>query len=383
MKRMAPSISAAEVGSGGERRGLDGNAWVVCRYRKPTGGRALRWQRKETAVAKTLAVASTFLNKPSAFSEILDAYDSRRRRAPEQRSVQRLSPSRNLYGYCTEKGRRPYQEDRHFAVAWTDSDGRRNHAVAVLDGHGGDATSQLAAEMLPGIVAAQVDGIDLSLPANVARINSRIVKAFWLFHAYAHADPGRRHVTTGTTATVCLWKSESNVVWCAYVGDSEALLTIGPDHPDYCRPIELTPQTHKVARDAQETKRIRKMGAYFYNDDSYVSIGRDGSGLAITRSLGDVDSWKGSNPATVKVTDYVVSPVPYVVRAEMPHPQSTVVIASDGLWDYMKLTEACAMVSAHDGRPLGELACAMARASLDRGSRDNVTVLVFRPRDFE
>ncbi|BBI30538.1 protein phosphatase 2C [Acanthamoeba castellanii medusavirus] len=382
MKRMAPSISAAEVGPGGERRGLDGNTWVACRYRKPAGGRALRWQRKDRhaqpAVAKTLAVASTFLNKPSSFSEILDACDSRRRRvAPEQRAVQRLSPSLGSYGHCTEKGRRPYQEDRHFAVAWTDDDGRSNHAVAVLDGHGGDATSQLAEEMLPGIIAEQVNGIDLSLPSNVARVNARIVKAFWLFHSYAH---GRRHATTGTTATVCLWKTGSNVVWCAYVGDSEALLTVCPG---YCRPIELTPQTHKVASDAQETKRIRKMGAHFYNNDSYVSIGKDGSGLAITRSLGDVDSWKGSDPATVKVTDYVVSPVPYVVRAEIPHPRSAVVIASDGLWDFMKLSEACATVATHDDWPLDELACEMAQASLERGSRDNVTVLIFRPHDFE
>ena len=74
--------------------------------------------------------------------------------------------------------------------------------------------------------------------------------------------------------------------------------------------------------------------------------------------------------------------------AAMPTQEAQLLlIACDGLWDFVPTAEACAVVSDalhgsddHDATRLQRAACALVEAALDRGGTDNVSVLIVHIR---
>lgn len=164
----------------------------------------------------------------------------------------------------------------------------------------------------------------------------------------------------GTTAVVALLSSKSMFV--ANCGDSRAVL---------CRngnAFALT-DDHKAARE-DETARVEAAGGQilFWNGVRVMGL------LAVSRAIGDHS-----------LRPYVIADPEVTVVNRHPGDE-LLVMASDGLWDVISNQEACALAKkcllrARQKGSTRENAARVAatvltRAAVDRGSRDNITVLV-------
>ena len=106
----------------------------------------------------------------------------------------------------------------------------------------------------------------------------------------------------------------------------------------------------------------------------YVWWNRVQGELAISRAIGDH-----------KLRPYVIAE-PEVMRMERHADDKLLILASDGMWDVLGNAEVCriALVKfkselAEGGSVRGSLkkvAALLAKTALERGSRDNVTVLI-------
>ena len=164
----------------------------------------------------------------------------------------------------------------------------------------------------------------------------------------------------GTTAVVTLLSSQS--IYVANAGDSRAVLLRNGTA------MALT-DDHKAARE-DETARVEAAGGQilFWNGVRVMGL------LAVSRAIGDHS-----------LRPYVIAD-PEVTVMNRHVGDELLVMASDGLWDVITNQEACSLAKkcllrARQKGSTRENAARVAatvltRAAVDRGSRDNVTVLV-------
>eukprot|EP00890_Picochlorum_soloecismus_P000290 jgi/Picsp_1/1261/NSC_04742-R1_protein phosphatase 2c len=192
-------------------------------------------------------------------------------------------------------------------------------------------------------------------------ISNALAKAFKLTdEAFAELGNEEQLSLVGTTAVVALISSRS--IYVANTGDSRAVLSRNG------RAAALT-DDHKAARE-DETARVEAAGGQilFWNGVRVMGL------LAVSRAIGDHS-----------LRPYVIADPELTVVNRHPGDE-LLVLASDGLWDVMNNQEACALAKkcllrARQKGSTRESAARVAatvltRAAVDRGSRDNVTVLV-------
>jgi protein phosphatase 2C len=192
-------------------------------------------------------------------------------------------------------------------------------------------------------------------------ISNALAKAFKLTdEAFAELGNEEELSLVGTTAVVALISSRS--IYVANTGDSRAVLSRNG------RAAALT-DDHKAARE-DETARVEAAGGQilFWNGVRVMGL------LAVSRAIGDHS-----------LRPYVIADPELTVVNRHPGDE-LLVLASDGLWDVMSNQEACALAKkcllrARQKGSTRESAARVAatvltRAAVDRGSRDNVTVLV-------
>jgi protein phosphatase 2C len=164
----------------------------------------------------------------------------------------------------------------------------------------------------------------------------------------------------GTTAVVTLVGSRQ--LYIANCGDSRAVL---------CRGGQAIPLTddHKAARE-DETARVEAAGGQilFWNGVRVMGV------LAVSRAIGDHC-----------LRPYVIAEPEVTILVRRPDDE-LLLLASDGLWDVLSNQEACTLAKRclRRARQRGAsrqsaariAATVLTRAAVDRGSRDNVTVLV-------
>lgn len=197
---------------------------------------------------------------------------------------------------------------------------------AIFDGHGGRVASEYCSRRMPAAVAKCYK---FALGEHVERLELACKQAFQqmdneirgLEHAHGH----------GTTAT-CLIIDE-DFITVANVGDSAAMITT----PDGLKEITAD---HRVARNKAEEKRLLEGGAAVGRAKGFGG-GPVGplrvypGGLAVSRSIGDDDAHDAV------ICEPVVTTMPY------PPTGALILIASDGVWDYIsathteKLIETC------------------------------------------
>ncbi|WIA35807.1 hypothetical protein OEZ86_004194 [Tetradesmus obliquus] len=161
----------------------------------------------------------------------------------------------------------------------------------------------------------------------------------------------------GSTAVVVLLSSMR--LWVAHAGDSRAVLGRKGSA------VVLT-SDHKASRD-DEVQRVQAAGGHVWWD-------RVMGELAVSRAIGDHC-----------LRPYVI-PEPEVLMVERSREDEVLVMASDGLWDVIGNQEAADMAvhslqaaeaSGHSGVAAAKRAAtSLTKAALERGTRDNVTVLV-------
>jgi serine/threonine protein phosphatase PrpC len=224
--------------------------------------------------------------------------------------------------------------------------------IGVADGHGmnGHEVAELVRKTLPGLVAIQTD-----LP-------ERPVTALSKAHSDMDARINKSRIETsfsGTTSTSVL--IVGNQLLCANIGDSRAILGYSDKGIDWR--LKALSRDHKPDDPVEKARIVARGGRVMsYKGANGISIGpprvwlknQDSPGLAMTRSFGDAVASSVGVSAEPEITEHILSPLDKIV-----------VVASDGVWEFLSNEEVMTIVSPHYRKANPELAveqlCARAR----------------------
>lgn len=202
---------------------------------------------------------------------------------------------------------------------------------SVFDGHGGQAASRMCADHMDEYLAASYG--ELARRGGSTQEDELLAQAFTRAFDLADKDiAAHASKRAGTTATCVAVNERTHGIVVANVGDSSAYL-FSPDG----RMTQLTAD-HRVGRCGEaETKRLLEGGA-----DIRQATGVSGKsvgpprvypgGLCVTRSIGDKDS------------SSAVTSEPSVARFTYPEEGGTIIVASDGVWDFIKEEDVMRLV---------------------------------------
>ncbi|XWS61352.1 hypothetical protein CRYUN_Cryun07bG0118600 [Craigia yunnanensis] len=237
--------------------------------------------------------------------------------------------------------------------------------AAVFDGHGGVSSVKfLRDELYKECVTALQGGILLK----GGDFNS-IKKALTV--AFENADQkllnwletiGEGDDESGSTATVLLIGNE--VLLISHIGDSCVVLS-------HAGKVEVLNDSHQPygsnKASLQEIRRIREAGGWIVN-------GRICGDIAVSRAFGDI-RFKTKKTQVVFNGDLVVAS-PDTFKVALGSDAEFVLLASDGLWDYINSLEAVAFVR-NQLREHGDVqvACdALAQAALVINCNSNLSI---------
>lgn len=251
---------------------------------------------------------------------------------------------------------RPYMEDAAVVVDPYQVNGEGEEVrwgyYAVYDGHGGRQAVDYCEARLHGVILEELRN---ARPWNGTPATDEAI-AEALTRSFKRMDDQLRLIGAwrcGCTATVVLVRRTPTALrlHVANVGDSRCIVVDG------CRGECRISCDHRPT-DLSEIRRIESEGGF-------VSRSRVGGQLGVSRALGD-HALKGSG----------VSWRPHVLARDATR-DAALVIASDGLWDFMSDCDASQVVL----RSMSEKAPEQAAQSLvdeaeRRGSTDNITCLV-------
>ncbi|KAH7854467.1 hypothetical protein Vadar_014136 [Vaccinium darrowii] len=286
------------------------------------------------------------------------------------------------WGSIKLQGAREEMEDDVVVVRSDDLDGFSY--AAVFDGHAGFSSVKfLREELYKECVATLQRGLLLS-GKDLDNTSKALQEAFeradakllhWL-------DESGEEVESGSTATVLFIGNER--IFVAHVGDScvvlsrsgKAEILTNPHRPYGRNRVSL-----------QEIKRIREAGGWIVD-------GRICGDISVSRAFGDMrfktkknemlekglqeGKWSQKFISRIQFAGDLVTATPDIYQVTLGSDAEFVLLASDGLWDYINSSDAVDFVR-NQLRKHGDvqLACeALGRAALDRRSQDNVSIVI-------
>ncbi|KAJ9694289.1 hypothetical protein PVL29_010002 [Vitis rotundifolia] len=254
------------------------------------------------------------------------------------------------WGSFATCGRRETMEDTHFLMPnmFNEED---IHVFGIFDGHRGAAAAEFSARALPGYLKT---------------LGSRSSPADALLEAFVKTDVAFRNELDscrkskgviqkdwhpGCTAVAAL--IVRNKLFVANAGDCRTIL---------CRAgCAFALSKDHVASCLEERERVTNAGGQV---KWQVDTWRVGSAaLQVTRSIGD-DDLKPAVTAEPEITETILS-----VEDEF------LVMASDGLWDVVSNAEVVNIIRDTVKEP-GMCSKRLATEAAERGSKDNITVIV-------
>ena len=251
----------------------------------------------------------------------------------------------------TEKGSRPYQEDR-IVTKRIDTTTFHGILVAVADGHGGDKTSSYVVQQLS-------DGLfDRMLAAGNKNLNDALMLTFQYLNdsTLELSSKTFAHYESGTTLSLAYVPDGEDSLHIGVIGDSPVILARkdGTFH--------ISPE-HNARSNEAERKDAEQRGGVFEN--GYLYSRSRGIGLQMTRDIG------------CHAMGDVLQRHPDIYELEIHH-GDVLILGSDGLLDPAHFS------SDEDVRRLAKLVLGGAEAqdlindALDRETEDNVSVIVYR-----
>ncbi|CAK9318167.1 unnamed protein product [Citrullus colocynthis] len=285
------------------------------------------------------------------------------------------------WGSTTLQGLREEMEDD----AVVRSDGFNGFLfAAVFDGHGGYSSVKfLREELYKDCVAALQGGLLLN-GGDFEEIKSALEKAFddtdkrllLLLEAAGEEDE------SGSTATVAFIRND--VLFISHIGDSCIVLSRSGG-------AQVLTSSHRPygnnSTSLQEIRRIREAGGWIVN-------GRICGDISVSRAFGDIrfktkkiemlqkgveeGRWSEKFISRVQFNGDLVTASPEIFQVTLGSNVEFILMASDGLWDYMNSSDAVMFVR-NELRQHGDvqLACeALAQAALDKGSQDNISIIM-------
>lgn len=256
--------------------------------------------------------------------------------------------------------------------------------AAVFDGHGGFSSVKfLRDELYNECAAALQDGL-LLCGQDFNAIKKALQDAFedldmkllnWL-------ETTDEEDESGSTATVIFVKDNTLII--SHIGDSSVVLS-------HSGQTEVLTDPHRPYGSSkvslQEIRRIREAGGWIVN-------GRICGDIAVSRAFGDMrfktkkkemlekgvkeGRWSEKFSSRVRFSGDLVIASPEIYQITLGSDAEFILLASDGLWDYMKSSEAVSFVR-NQLRQHGnvQLACEeLGRAALDRRTQDNVSIII-------
>lgn len=245
------------------------------------------------------------------------------------------------YAYCEEDNliHREYMEDQGLAIENFNNDPNKI-LFALFDGHGGSEVSKFLQE---------------NLPINMKKMLSFSDHFDGFEELFRTLDEQIKELNcpdVGSTATIALIERQNGkkYLYCINVGDSKCI-------------IINKKGTMVLSRDDRvdnpsEKERIIKEGGVIYNGRVYGT-------LMLSRSLGD---WS--------IKRYGVSNVPHMSRIEINENDLFLVIASDGVWDYMKEDDFRVLMNTNINS--FDVCKDIVTQSLRNGSSDNISCFVIK-----
>ncbi|XP_044508326.1 protein phosphatase 2C 57 [Mangifera indica] len=256
--------------------------------------------------------------------------------------------------------------------------------AAVFDGHGGVSSVNFLRDELYKECVAALQGGSLLSGKDYNVIKQALEEAFqnadkkllnWL-------EMNAEEDESGATATVMLVGKD--MLFIAHVGDSCLVLSRSGQAETLTNPHRPY-GSNKVS--LQEIRRIREAGGWIAN-------GRICGDIAVSRAFGDIrfktkknemlkkgvdeGRWSEKFVSRVKLNKDLVIAWPDIFQIDLGSDAEFILLASDGLWDYMNNSEAVTFVR-NQLRQHGDVqvACeALAQAALDRRSQDNVSIVI-------
>eukprot|EP00055_Hartaetosiga_balthica_P011570 m.52982 g.52982 ORF g.52982 m.52982 type:complete len:378 (+) comp7648_c1_seq2:136-1269(+) len=273
-------------------------------------------------------------------------------------------------GMVTNKGDHPKNEDRATIIEdlfdeCSPKDDHEYHGTAnkkvsmfcVYDGHGGHRASEYAHKNVQK---------HLSEMLWTSNYHSTIPDA--LHHSFKQVEDEfctwakRKNDTSGSCATVVVVKG--NAVYCGNAGDSQALLILSSGGKKYTR--QVLNERHGAALDS-ERSRIKKAGGTFSRDGAVYGV------LFPTRGFGDIDVKSARKNVIICTPNGAgIGDTPSITLNTTQ--TATLVVASDGLWDFVDDRRVQSIVIA--SKSPQEAAQHLLDEARESGSDDDVTVVV-------
>ncbi|XP_010520961.1 PREDICTED: protein phosphatase 2C 57 isoform X2 [Tarenaya hassleriana] len=285
------------------------------------------------------------------------------------------------FGYTSLQGPREEMED---AIVIR-SDGLDGFSfAAVFDGHAGSSSVRFLSEELYKECVGQLQGGSLLSGGDFTAIKEALLKAFenvdqnllkWL-EANGEEDE------SGSTATVLFIRN--GISFISHIGDSCVVLSRSGQAEEL---IDSHRPFGSSKASLQEIRRIREAGGWIVN-------GRICGDIAVSRAFGDIrfktkkyemlqkgveeGRWSEKFVSRIRFKGDLVIATPEIYQVPLASDVEFVVLASDGLWDYMNSSDVVKYVR-DQLRKHGnvQLACeALAQAALDQRSQDNISIII-------
>ncbi|KAL6272569.1 hypothetical protein ACE6H2_023261 [Prunus campanulata] len=254
------------------------------------------------------------------------------------------------WGSFATCGRRETMEDTHFLLPQMFHQGDI-HAFGIFDGHRGAAAAEFSARAFPGFLQALSSTSSPSGALFEAFIKTDIAFRAELDFSRKSKRVIQKDWHPGCTAAAAL--IVGNKLFVANAGDCRTIL---------CRaghPFVLS-KDH-VASCLEERERVINAGEQVRWQVDNWRVGL--AALQVTRSIGD-DDLKPAVTAEPEITETILS-------AEDEY----LVMASDGLWDVVSNAEVVSIIKDTVKEP-GMCSKRLATEAAERGSKDNITVIV-------
>jgi serine/threonine protein phosphatase PrpC len=234
------------------------------------------------------------------------------------------------------RGRREGQEDRHIDV-YSEQVFINGFLMAVFDGHCGDQVSELAVQALvPEFIAARQ-----SHPNNIKKALQQVV---------AKLVELAKDKKAGSTVSIVFVPRSMRSAYVAILGDS---------------PIVIVGKWRVFFGELHNTYNNREVAAALAQGmpfDGQYLVARSGRGLAVTRAIGD--------------NDFPLLNRTPVIRQVMLGASSSILVGTDGLIEGDQRAELKKIAARLKE---GASAKDLVEEAAKRGSRDNITAIVWRP----
>ncbi len=273
--------------------------------------------------------------------------------------TQMSSPLSLKYTNCELKGQRKTMEDAHFNISIAEG-----QLAGVFDGHGGSCVATYASLLFP-VKFSQV------LKETKRNVRQAFTTTLQLIHSSVSKRAEWNRI--GSTAVVCFIDKHTNLIYTATLGDSEANIyryTQGTlkSIPLSCVRDWSSAKDAKRAADCIGKPEIAKEWPLAKNS-KHLRYPKSSSGINVSRAIGDVSSNIHKTPGIIQKPKITVHRL---------LPGDTLVVACDGLKDYVKENEIVALLAKGNDT---NVAKKLANYAINNGrSTDNVTVLAFVAR---